>query len=69
MSTPTPRTDALDIEYFRELAQAEAECLQQAIANGKGAEREADLLGKVERLERELAALRHTLATTTTKTV
>ena len=35
--------------------KAEVECLQQAIINGKGAQREADLLGKVERLERELA--------------
>jgi hypothetical protein len=37
---------------------AEAECLEQARLLGMGGEREAALLGKVERLERELAALK-----------
>ena len=54
-SSSITNDDALDIEYFRHLKEVEAECLQQAIINGKGAQREADLLGKVERLERELA--------------
>jgi len=52
--------DALDIEYFRHLKEVENECLEQAIINGKGAQREADLLGKIERLERELAKVRYT---------
>jgi len=46
--------DALDIEYFRHLKEVENKCLEQAIINGKGEQREADLLGKIERLEREL---------------
>ena len=54
-SSSITNDDALDIEYFRHLKEVEVECLQQAIINGKGAQREADLLGKVERLERELA--------------
>jgi len=37
----------------RELAAATAECLEQARLLGKSAEREADLLGKLERLERQ----------------
>ena len=52
--------DALDIEYFRHLKEVEDECLEQAIINGKGAQREADLLGKIERLERELAKVQDT---------
>jgi len=48
-----------DADEFRENAieraeKAEAECLEQARLLGKGAEREADLRGKVERLERAL---------------
>ena len=48
-----------DSDEFRENAieraeKAEAECLEQARLLGKGAEREADLRGKVERLERAL---------------
>ena len=40
---------------FRKLSdEAEAECLEQARLLGKSAEREADLRGKVERLERAL---------------
>ena len=50
-----------DAEEFRENAieraeKAEAECLEQARLLGKGGEREADLRGKVERLERALLA-------------
>ena len=42
-------------KYLHEL---ERELNEQVLCNGKGAEREADLLGKVERLEREIARLR-----------
>lgn len=38
--------------------KAEAECLEQARLLGMSGEREADLLGKIERLERELAAMK-----------
>ena len=38
--------------------ELERELAEQVLCNGKGAEREADLLGKVERLEREIACLR-----------
>jgi len=42
-------------ELWKQRAEkAEAECLEQARLLGKGAEREADLRGKVERLERAL---------------
>ena len=41
-----------------ELAGLRVELEEQARLNGKGSEREAGLLGKVERLERENAALR-----------
>ena len=48
---------------FRKLSdEAEAECLEQARLLGKGAEREADLIGKVERLELENKRLRTALA-------
>ena len=40
------------------IKQLEEELLEQCVLNGKGSEREAALLGKVERLERENAALR-----------
>jgi len=43
----------------RELAAATAECLEQARLLGMSAEREADLLGKLGRLESELAAIKH----------
>jgi outer membrane murein-binding lipoprotein Lpp len=39
--------------------KAEAECLEQARLLGKSAEREADLLGKLGRLESELAAIKN----------
>ena len=52
-----------DADEFREDAiaradSAEAECLEQARLLGKGAEREADLLGKVGRLEKDNAILK-----------
>ena len=40
------------------IEELERELNEQVVCNGKGAEREADLLGKVERLEREIARLR-----------
>jgi len=43
----------------RELAAATAECLEQARLLGMSGEREADLLGKLGRLESELAAIKH----------
>ena len=39
--------------------RAEDECLEQARLLGKSAEREADLLGKLGRLESELAAIKN----------
>jgi chromosome segregation ATPase len=39
--------------------KAEAECLEQARLLGMSGEREADLLGKLGRLESELAAIKH----------
>ena len=38
-------------------AELEKEVYEQCVLNGKGAEREADLLGKVERLEKDNAIL------------
>lgn len=43
------------------IQQLEEEIHEQCVLNGKGAEREADLLGKVERLERENKRLRTAL--------
>jgi len=43
------------------IKQLEEELHEQCVLNGKGSEREANLLGKVERLERENAALREAL--------
>ncbi len=40
------------------IKQLEEELHEQCVLNGKGSEREAALLAKVERLERENAALR-----------
>lgn len=39
------------------LAASQKECLEQARLNGMGASREGKLIGKLERLERELAAV------------
>lgn len=43
---------------MRKLKQLEEELHEQCVLNGKGSEREAALLAKVERLERENAALK-----------
>ena len=43
-------------------AELERELNEQVVCNGKGAEREADLLGKVDRLERDNARLREALS-------
>jgi hypothetical protein len=48
------------LKQFAERAEkAEAECLEQARLLGMSGEREADLLGKLGRLESELAAIKH----------
>lgn len=43
------------------IEQLEEELHEQCVLNGKGSEREAALLGKVERLERKNAVLREIL--------
>jgi len=52
--------------YERDQLMAELtnELMEQARCNGMGGEREAALLGKLERLERENAVIREDLATT-----
>jgi chromosome segregation ATPase len=52
-------TTWLNVEIAKR-ENAEAECLEQARLLGMSAEREADLLGKLGRLERELAAMKGT---------
>lgn len=52
---PHRMADSVPAEFAREL---ERELNDQVVCNGKGAERESDLLGKVERLERDNAQLR-----------
>ena len=66
----TPLTDELaahdfvpDWVWIKHARQLERECLEQARLNGMGSEREAALLGRVERLERENAKLRDMLRT------
>lgn len=65
----TPRTDTFELGYFRKATShvddvfdfarhLEREVMEQARLNGMGSEREAGLLGKVGRLERENAALK-----------
>jgi len=46
------------VAILARVERAEAECLEQARLLGMSGEREADLLGKLERLERELTAER-----------
>lgn len=64
----TPRTDAVEVDFYNGTScichvpsvlarDLERELNEQVVCNGKGAEREADLLGKVDRLERENALL------------
>lgn len=71
MNTDTPRTDALEFKYatsgggwgkpFDFARELERELNEQCRLNGKGSEREAALLGKVERLERECREMRSLL--------
>ncbi len=52
---PHPSEEYVDADFARAL---ELELNEQAVENGKGGEREAALLGKVDRLELENARLR-----------
>ena len=72
----TPRTDTFELGYFRKATShvddvfdfarhLEHEVMEQARLNGMGSEREAGLLGKVGRLERENAALRKSMKSIT----
>jgi len=47
------------VAILARVERAEAECLEQARLLGMSGEREADLLGKLGRLESELAAIKH----------
>jgi hypothetical protein len=51
----------LSADQGERVFELELELNDQVLCNGRGAEREADLLGKVERLEREIARLREAL--------
>ena len=64
MQNPTEIGAAIDdaVNLLRKYDELEKEIHEQCVLNGKGAEREADLLGKVERLERENKRLRTALA-------
>ena len=64
MQNPTDIGAAIDdaINLLRKYDELETEVHEQCVLNGKGAEREADLLGKVERLERENKRLSTALA-------
>lgn len=55
MQNPTDIGAAIDdaINLLSKYDELETEVHEQCVLNGKGAEREAALLGKVERLERE----------------
>jgi len=55
--------EAIDaaIEMIDRLEAAEAECLEQALLNGMGSEREAALMAKLEAAEKELAELRSSM--------
>ena len=73
MNTDTPRTDSLLLKLEVQPYKIEAEKLadharelereldEQCLLNGKGSEREAALLGKMERLERERREMRSLL--------
>lgn len=60
MQNPTDIGAAIDdaINLLRKYDELETEVHEQCVLNGKGAEREADLLGKVERLEKDNAILK-----------
>ena len=64
MQNPTDIGAAIDdaINLLRKYDELETEVHEQCVLNGKGAEREAALLGKVERLERENKRLSTALA-------
>ena len=64
MQNPTDIGAAIDdaVNLLGKYDELEKEIHEQCGLNGKGAEREADLLGKVERLERENKRLRTALA-------
>ena len=64
MQNPTDIGAAIDdaIDLLSKYDELETEIHEQCVLNGKGAEREAALLGKVERLERENKRLSTALA-------
>jgi hypothetical protein len=64
MQNPTDIGAAIDdaIDLLSKYDELETEIHEQCALNGKGAEREAALLGKVERLERENKRLSTALA-------
>jgi len=59
MQNPTDIGAAIDdaIDLLSKYDELETEVHEQCVLNGKGAEREAALLGKVERLEKDNAIL------------
>ena len=60
MQNPTDIGAAIDdaVNLLGKYDELEKEMHEQCVLNGKGAEREADLLGKVERLEKDNAILK-----------
>jgi hypothetical protein len=60
MQNPTDIGAAIDdaIDLLSKYDELETEIHEQCVLNGKGAEREAALLGKVERLEKDNAILK-----------
>jgi hypothetical protein len=60
MQNPTDIGAAIDdaIDLLSKYDELETEVHEQCVLNGKGAEREAALLGKVERLEKDNAILK-----------
>ena len=64
MQNPTDIGAAIDdaVNLLGKYDELEKEIHEQCVLKGKGAEREADFLGKVERLERENKRLRTALA-------
>ena len=60
MQNPTDIGAAIDdaVNLLGKYDELEKEIHEQCVLNGKGAEREADLLGKVERLEKDNAILK-----------
>ena len=60
MQNPTEIGAAIDdaVNLLLKYDELEKEIHEQCVLNGKGAEREADLLGKVERLEKDNVILK-----------